>query len=198
MDVGVDQYLLNDRLLLSGGFFWNHYRDMIVGGTSAANCGTSFGFPNFCAQNIGAVSAKGWEASVKYAVVKDVLFIKSLDVRAQYTNTLTRNLDEPSGNRAPRMPVDAWSMIISYQPIDEVRINLEGRYVGSRFDDVNNQRPMRAFDVWNVSATYDVTNRVQTYLRADNIFNEKYEEVLFYGTAVRSIFAGLRVNYDMP
>ncbi len=198
MDVGVDQYLLNDRLILSGGFFWNHYRDMIVGGTSAANCGSSSGFANFCAQNIGAVSAKGWEASVKYAVVKDVLFIKSLDVRAQYTNTLTRNLDEPSGNRAPRMPVDQWSMTISYQPIDEVRINLEGRYVGSRFDDVNNQRPMRAFDVWNVSATYDVTNRVQTYLRADNIFNEKYEEILFYGTAVRSIFAGLRVNYDVP
>ena len=197
MDIGVDQYLLNDRLTLSGGFFWNHYRDMIVGATSVANCGSSFGFPNFCAQNIGTVSAKGWEASVKFAVVEDVLFIKSLDVRAQYTNTLTRNLDEPSGNRAPRMPVDQWSMTISYQPIDLVRINLEGRYVGSRFDDVNNQQPMRAFDVWNVSATYDVTNRVQTYLRADNIFNEKYEEILFYGTAVRSIFAGLRVNYDV-
>ena len=109
MDIGVDQYLLNDRLTLSGGFFWNHYRDMIVGGTSAANCGSSGGFANFCAQNIGAVSAKGWEASVNYAVIKDVLFIKSLDVRAQYTNTLTRNLDEPSGNRAPRMPVDQWS-----------------------------------------------------------------------------------------
>ena len=50
----------------------------------------------------------------------------------------------------------------------------------------------------NISASYDVTNRVQTYLRVDNIFNEKYEEVLFYGTAVRSIFAGLRVNYDVP
>ena len=96
------------------------------------------------------------------------------------------------------MPVDQWSMVISYQPIDPVRINLEGRYVGSRFDDVSNKQSMPAFDVWNVSATYDVTNRVQTYLRADNIFNEKYEEILYFGTAVRSIFAGLRVNYDVP
>jgi vitamin B12 transporter len=197
MDLGLDQYLLNDRLTLSGGFFWNHYRNMIVAGTSAAECGTSFGSPNVCALNIGAVSAKGWEASVKYAVIKDVPFIKSLDVRAQYTNTLTRNLDQQSGNRVPRMPVDQWSMVISYQPIDPVRINLEGRYVGSRFDDVSNKQSMPAFDVWNVSATYDVTNRVQTYLRADNIFNEKYEEILYFGTAVRSIFAGLRVNYDV-
>ena len=196
MDIGVDQYLLNNRLTLSGGYFWSRYRDMIVAQQSADVCGSSFGFANYCAQNIGLVSTKGWEASVKYAVVRDVPLIKSLDVQAQYTNTLTRNLVQQPGNRAPRMPVDQWSMIISYQPIDPVRVNLEGRYVGSRFDDVNNQQKMRAFDVWNLSATYDVTNRVQTYVRADNIFNEKYEEIQFYGTPVRSIFVGLRVNYD--
>ena len=196
MDVGVDQYLLNNRLTLSGGYFWNRFRDMIVAQQSADVCGTSFGFANYCAQNIGLVSTKGWEASVKYAVVRDVPLIKSLDVQAQYTNTLTRNLVQQPGNRAPRMPVDQWSMIISYQPIDPVRVHLEGRYVGSRFDDVANQQKMRAFDVWNLSATYDVTNRVQTYVRADNIFNEKYEEIQFYGTPVRSIFVGLRVNYD--
>ena len=72
MDIGVDQYLLDNRLTLSGGFFWNHYRDMIVAQESLAVCGLSpFGpFAAFCAQNIGAVSTKGWEASVKYAVVK--------------------------------------------------------------------------------------------------------------------------------
>jgi vitamin B12 transporter len=196
MDVGVDQYLLNNRLTISGGFFWNRFRDMIVAQQSAALCGTQFGFANFCAQNVGLVNTKGWEASVKYAVVRDVPLIKSLDVQAQYTNTLTRNLDQQLGNRAPRIPVDQWSLIISYQPIDPLRINLEGRYVGSRFNDVNNLQPMRAFDVWNLSATYDVTNRVQTYLRADNIFNEKYEEIQLFGTPVRSIFVGLKMNYD--
>ena len=196
MDVGVDQYLLNNRLTISGGFFWNRFRDMIVAQQSAALCGTQFGFANFCAQNVGLVNTKGWEASVKYAVVRDVPLIKSLDVQAQYTNTLTRNLEQQPGNRAPRITVDQWSLIISYQPIDPLRINLEGRYIGSRFNDVNNLQPMRAFDVWNLSATYDVTNRVQTYLRADNIFNEKYEEVQLFGTPVRSIFVGLKMNYD--
>jgi vitamin B12 transporter len=196
MDIGVDQYLLNNRLTISGGFFWNRFRDMIVAQQSAALCGTQFGFANFCAQNVGLVNTKGWEGSVKYAVVRDLPLIKSLDVQAQYTNTLTRNLEQQPGNRAPRIPVDQWSLIISYQPIDPLRINLEGRYVGSRFNDVNNLQPMRAFDVWNLSATYDVTNRVQTYLRADNIFNEKYEEVQLFGTPVRSIFVGLKMNYD--
>ncbi|MEK6763872.1 MAG: TonB-dependent receptor [Nitrospirota bacterium] len=198
MDIGVDQYLLDNRLTLSGGFFWNHYRDMIVAQESLAVCGLSpFGpFAAFCAQNIGAVSTKGWEASMKYAVVRDVPWIKSLDVQAQYTNTLTRDLQQQPGNRVARIPVDQWSLVVSYQPIDPLRINLEGRYVGSRFNDVNNQQPMRAFDVWNLSASYNVTNRVQTYVRLDNIFNEKYEEILLFGTPVRSIFVGLRVNYD--
>jgi len=198
MDIGVDQYLLDNRLTLSGGFFWNHFRDMIVAQESLAVCGLSpFGpFAAFCAQNIGAVGTKGWEASIKYAVVRDVPWIKSLDVQAQYTNTLTRDLAQQPGNRAPRIPVDQWSLVVSYQPIDPIRINLEGRYVGSRFNDVNNQQPMRAFDVWNLSASYNVTNRVETYVRLDNIFNEKYEEILLFGTPVRSIFVGLRVNYD--
>jgi len=191
-DVGIDQYLFNRRVTISGGYFWNRFRDMIVTQASSTSC-SPFGF---CAENAGLVGAKGWEASVKYAVVKDVPFIRSLDVQAQYTNTMTRNLDQYPGNRSPRMPVDQWSMIVSYLPIDSLRVNLEGRYVGSRFNDVNNTEKMRAFDVWNLSATYDMTKRVQAYLRADNIFNEKYEEVLFYGTPIRSIFVGVRVNYD--
>ena len=54
------------------------------------------------------------------------------------------------------------------------------------------------FYVWNLSATYEVNKQIQVYTRVDNIFNEKYEEVLFFGTAVRSVFGGVRINYDMP
>jgi vitamin B12 transporter len=195
MDVGVDQYLFNNRLTVSASYFWNRFRDLIVSQQSATACGVGLFGPNFCAQNIGLVSAKGWEASVKYAVVRDLPWIKSLDVQAQYTNTLTRNLAQQPGNRAPRMPVDQWSLVISYQPIDPFRVSLEGRYVGSRFEDVNNVQNLKAFDVWNVIANYDVTKSVQAYVRAENLFNEKYEEILNFGTPVRSIFGGVKLTY---
>ncbi len=196
MDVGVDQYFLNDRLVLSASYFWNRFQDLIVSQQSATACGVGPFGPNFCAQNAGLVSAKGWEASVKYAVVRDLPWIKSLDVQAQYTNTMTRNLAEHPGNRAPRMPVDQWSLVVSYQPIDPLRVSLEGRYVGSRFEDVNNLQRLRAFDVWNLIANYDAARNVQVYLRADNLFNEKYEEILNFGTPVRSVFAGVKVLYN--
>ena len=197
MDVGVDQYLLNNRVTLSASYFWNRFQDLIVSQQSATACGVGPFGPNFCAQNIGLVSVKGWEASVKFAVVQDIRWIKSLDVQAQYTNTLTRNLGvlQP-GNRAPLMPVDQWSLVLSYQPIEPLRVNLEGRYVGSRFNDVSNLQKLRAFDVWNLIASYEVNKSVQAYVRADNLFNEKYEEILNFGTPVRSVFVGVRVNYD--
>lgn len=196
MDAGVDQYLLDNRLTLSAGYFWNRYRDLIVAQQSATACGVGAFGPNFCAQNIGLVGTKGWEASVKYLVARDLPGVKSLELQAQYTNTLTRNLQQQAGNRAPRMPVDQWSLILGYQPIEPLRLTLEGRYVGSRFDDVNNTRKMKAFDVWNLTANYEVVKGVQTYVRVENLFNEQYEEILNFGTAVRSVFAGIRVAYN--
>jgi len=195
MDVGADQYLLDNRLTLSASYFWNRFRDLIVSQQSATACGVGPFGPNFCAQNIGLVSAKGWEASIKYRLVRDLPWIKSLDIQAQYTNTLTRNLSQQPGNREPRMPVDQWSIILSYQPIEPLQVSLEGRYVGSRFEDINNQQPLRAFDVWNLIANYDVTKNGQVYVRAENLFNEKYEEILNFGTPVRSIFGGVKLTY---
>ncbi len=195
MDVGLDQYLLDNRLTLSASYFWNRFRDLIVSQQSATACGIGPFGPNFCAQNIGLVSAKGWEASLKYVLVRDLPWIKSLDIQAQYTNTLTRNLSQQPGNRVPRMPVDQWSIILSYQPIDPLQVSLEGRYVGSRFEDINNQQPLRVFDVWNLIANYDVTKNAQVYFRAENLFNEKYEEILNFGMPVRSIFGGFKLTY---
>jgi vitamin B12 transporter len=195
MDVGVDQYLLDNRLTLSVSYFWNRFRDLIVSQQSAVACGVGLFGPNFCAQNIGLVSAKGWEASMKYVLVRDLPWIKSLDIQAQYTNTLTRNLSQQPGNRVPLMPVDQWSLVLSYQPIEPLRVNLEGRYVGSRFNDVSNLQKLKAFDVWNLIASYDVNKSVQAYVRADNLFNEKYEEILNFGTPVRSIFGGVKLMY---
>jgi vitamin B12 transporter len=195
MDVGVDQYFLNNRLTLSASYFWNRFRDLIVSEQSATTCGIGPFGPNFCAQNIGLVSTKGWEASVKYVLVSDLPWIKSLDVQAQYTNTLTRNLVQQPGNRAPRIPVDQWSLVFSYQPIDSLRVSLEGRYIGSRFEDINNQQPLRSFDVWNLIANYDVTKNAQVYVRAENLFNEKYQEILNFGAPVRSIFGGVKLTY---
>jgi vitamin B12 transporter len=193
MDVGVDQFFLSKSLKLSGGFFWNRYRNLIVTTNDPVFC-APFSTFGFCPQQLGDASTKGWEASLSYAYTSERPFLRGLTFQAQYTNTLTRDLDTAA--RLPRWPVDQWSMVLGYQPIEPLWITVTGRYVGSRFNTTGNNQSLRAFDVWSLAATYDVTKQVQVYLRAENLFDEKYEEVASAGVPIRSIFGGVRVAFS--
>jgi len=197
LDVAIDQTVLKDRGILSVGYFWTRYRNLILSVFDPTVCTAPFSF-GFCAQNAGLARAQGIEASAKLNLVRDALWIKSLDLQFQYTYTSTNDLTGGQDTRLPKWPLNQWSTILSYQPIEALRANLEGRFVGQRFNNVGNEQPIPSFYVWNVSATYQLDKQVQLYVRADNIFNRQYEEVLFFGTPIRSIFGGMRVNFDIP
>ncbi len=198
LDAAIEQTLPNDRGTVSVGYFWTRYRDLILSAQDPIACGTGPFGANFCALNVGLATARGFEATVKLHLYRDQPWAKSLDLLVHYTYMDTENFQNGQNTRVPKWPLNQWSAILSYQPIEALRANLEGRYVGERFNNVGNNNPIASFLVWNLSATYDVTKYVQAYMRFDNIFNEKYEEILFFGTPIRSIFGGVRINYDLP
>jgi vitamin B12 transporter len=177
LDLGVDQKLLKDKLTLSGGFFWNRFRELIQLDQA------------FIPQNVGNAKSQGWEYGLQYAI------FKNLDLRGQYTHILTRNLD--NGNRLARRPVDQASAGLSYQPFEPLRVNVDYRFVGARNDDAanTNTQKLPSFDVVNVSATYNVTKQWQIFGRVDNLFNRDYEEVFHFGTPIRSVYAGVKFTY---
>lgn len=197
MDAAIEQSLPNERGTLSLGYFWTRYRNLILTVNDPLVC-TAPGSFGFCAQNIGQARAQGVEASAKIKLYRDEPCMKSLDLMFQYTYTATNDLTNSRDTRLPRWPLNQWSTVLSYQPIEPLRANLEGRYVGQRYNIQRNLQSIPSFLVWNLSATYDVNKRVQVYMRADNLFNQKYEEILFFGTPIRSIFGGVRTNFDMP
>ena len=195
LDVGVDQSLFQKRLTMSVGYFWNRFRQLITPVFDPVGCAgfTTFGF---CAQNIGSAKTQGWETSLKWVLVQDMPFIKELDFQGQYTYTLTRDL--MTGDRLPRWPVHQGSAMLSYQPISPLVITLSLRYVGSRFNTTGNREPLPDFHILNMAASYNFTPAIQGYVRAENLLNRHYEEVLYFGTPVRSVFGGIRVSFDIP
>ncbi len=186
LDVGVDQQFLNGRVQLSVGYFWNRFQDLIVF-VASPNCPPDTAPFGSCPLNFRDATTKGWEMSARVALSDN------LTVQGQYSKTLTRNLDD--GLRLARRPVDLASAGLSYQPIEPLRVNLEYRFVGGRANDAANTEKMPSFDVVNVSASYDVTKQWQVFSRVDNLFNKDYEEVLFFGTPTRSVFAGVKFTY---
>ncbi|MEX2493479.1 MAG: TonB-dependent receptor [Nitrospirales bacterium] len=194
-DIGIDQQFWGKRVTISAGYFWNRFRQLIVTAFDPVGCAPFSPF-GFCAQNIGSAKTQGWEAGTKMVVVEDRPFIKRIVLDGQYTYTLTRDLT--TGARLPRWPVHQASATLSYQPIQPIVLTVSFRYVGSRFNTTGNQQPLPDFHVMNFAASYDVTRNVQGYIRVDNILNRNYEEVQFFGTPVRSVFGGIRVNFEIP
>ena len=196
LDVGVDQTFLAGRVTMSGGYFWNRYRDLIQTIQSEPICGTgSFGV-NFCPVNVASASTQGWEGMVNIVVAQERPWVKRLELKGQYTMTLTRDL--MSGARLRRWPVDQASLSLFYQPMDSVNTILDFRYVGKQYNGAGNTQPVGSFEVVNLAVNYDFSDRFQAYVRVDNLFDEAYEEILYYGTPGRSVFGGIRANFDLP
>jgi vitamin B12 transporter len=195
MDVGVDQSLFGDRLQLSAGYFWNRFRDLIQFATSPSSLcpASTFGF---CPINVAEAKTQGWEFSFKYRVMN------GLDLRGQYTYTLTRAFDTPTNplggdKRLPRWPIDQATLGLIYQPIEAARINVDYRFVGARNNTLSNTPDQKqgSFGVVNISATYDITKNWQVFGRVDNLLNQKYEEILNFGTPIRSVYGGVKFTY---
>lgn len=195
LDVGIDQHLFGERLTVGVGYFWNRYRQLIATTFDPVGCAGLSPF-GFCAQNIGAAKTQGWEANARMVLAEGLPFMKLLDLQGQYTYTLTRDLETAA--RLPRWPVHQGSVVLTYQPNDPLILTATFRYVGSRFNTTGNQQPLPDFHVMNVAASYAFTPSIQGYVRVENLLDRQYEELLFFGTPVRSVYGGVRVNFDLP
>jgi vitamin B12 transporter len=194
-DIAVEQHLFHQQLFLSAGYFWNGFDNLILAVFDPGACSDLSEFA-FCAQNIGSANAKGVEANFKLTLPSTHPFLKLFALQGQYTYTLTKDLE--TGTRLPRWPVHMASALLSYQPIDAVVSTVSFRYVGERFNTTGDREPMPQFTVWDFSLTWQMNQEFQAYTRVDNIFDRKYEEVLNFGVPVRSIYFGIRANFDVP
>lgn len=199
-DVGLDQALFKKRLVISGGYFWNRFRGLIETIQNAAICGAGPFGANFCPVNVSTAKSQGWETSIQLLLAEDLPFVKRLQLKGQYTMTLTRNLQ--TARRLARWPVDQASIQVWYQPLAPVNVLIDFRFVGSQFNNPslaqNDTQRVGSFEVVNLTASLDISSQLQVYLRADNVFDEDFEEVLFFGTPGRSIFGGIRLDFDVP
>ncbi|NKB82491.1 MAG: TonB-dependent receptor [Nitrospirales bacterium] len=195
-DVGVDQQFFGNRVKLSVGYFWNRFRNLIQTVFDVDQCPPP-NFPfGFCAQNVGSAKSQGWEVSGNVILAKELPYMNLFEISSQYTYTLTR--DNATGNRLPRWPVHQASIDLTYKPIAPLSFTTTFRYVGSRFNTTGNQQPLADFHVINLAASYDFSNNLQGYIRVDNVLDRNYEEIQFFATPVRSIYGGVRVNFDIP
>ncbi|WP_445502522.1 TonB-dependent receptor plug domain-containing protein [Microvirga sp. G4-2] len=184
-DVGIDQRLADDRVLLSATFFANRFRNLIAYGV-ADTCRPDQFYG--CFINVNRARTSGVELSADVDVVPAWLRVK-----ASYT--YLEAFDEESDLRLARRPENQGRLGIAITPLPGLSIEPSVVFVGSRFSspgELNELAPYARFDLY---ADYKINDTFSVYARAENLTDADYQEVYDYGTAGRSFYAGLRATW---
>ena len=123
----------------------------------------------------------------------------SLNANYSYVSVKDRTSGSAlQGNRLARRPRHSANAELIWQPggtLTSAEASLAARYVGSSFDDRANNVRLGDYVLVDVRARYPIVAGIDAFARVENLFDENYQTVAGYGTAGRSVFAGLRWSW---
>ena len=110
--------------------------------------------------------------------------------------------NETTGLALVRRPKHSARMSAAFWATPELTIEPVVRLVGSRPDAFYNERTYRTDRIWlksyarfDLIVDYKVNKTILVFARAENLTNVKYEDVYNYGTAGRSVYAGVQMTW---
>ncbi|MEW6102825.1 MAG: TonB-dependent receptor [bacterium] len=96
--------------------------------------------------------------------------VENLTTKLGYTFLDTK--DESTGKELTYKPKHKLSLELGYEiPKIELSINLEGEYIGRRYD--SNYNRLEGYTIFNLALTKDIGKHAQVFARVDNIFGKK-------------------------
>ncbi|APG28402.1 hypothetical protein A7E78_11415 [Syntrophotalea acetylenivorans] len=177
-DFGVEQTLLNDRIKLSTTYFENKFNNLIKNSYNPAGYATY--------DNVKDAKTKGIEIGASWQPIAN--FILS----ASYTYT-----DVEDAKDFLRIPRNKFSANANYQFMQKGNINIDVICVGEREDDPYNLETgdydrveLDKYTLLNLAVSFNVTEKLRLFARAENILDEDYEEVWGFGTPGISGYIG--------
>lgn len=184
-DVGIDQSLADDRVLLSATLFANRFRNLIAYGM-ADSCRPEQMWG--CFINVNRARTSGVELSADAEIIPSWLRMK-----ASYT--YLEAFDEDTDLRLARRPQHQGRIGLTITPLPGLLIEPSVVLVGSRFSSPGERYDLAPYARFDVYADYRINDTFSIYARAENLTDADYQEVYNYGTAGRSFYAGLRATW---
>ncbi|MCC2981496.1 TonB-dependent receptor plug domain-containing protein [Sphingomonas sp. IC4-52] len=179
-DAGVEQRLIDDRLVASATYFTRHTRNQI-----------DFDALTFTYSNIARTKAEGVEIG---------LLMRPVDrftINASYSHIDSENRSAGFvGNDLARRPEDSVSVSADYRFPFGLALGATVLTVGDSFDDAANRVRLDGYTLTNLRAELPLNDRLSIYGRVENVFDADYRVVANYGTIGRAAYGGLRVKLD--
>jgi vitamin B12 transporter len=197
-DTGIEQRLFDGRVVLSAAYFDRKTKNQIdfvscPAVTADPRCVGAGGLPRFgFYDNTARTKARGVELNAQ-ANVTD-----ALTVTANYTWTDARNDVAGSpffDNQLARRPPHEGNVEASYRWPVQLETAVAVHYAGNRYDDAANSTVLKGYVLWDLRASYPVTDKFDVYARVENLFDKSYETILNYGELGRAAYAGVRAKF---
>jgi vitamin B12 transporter len=173
-EVGFEQKLAGDRVTVGANYFYTDFKNLII-----------FDLATFVAQNIGEATSKGIEAFAKFSILNNLSLITNY--------TWNQAVDESTGSLLIRRPRHTFSATMHHTWKEKlstlVTVNYRSKMV-SGTGLVGERTIVRA------ALSYPLNNNWRLTARGENLFNEKYEESLGFGTAGISGYAGFTYTFN--
>ncbi|WP_022669700.1 TonB-dependent receptor plug domain-containing protein [Hippea alviniae] len=155
---------------------------------------------------------KTWQSTYKNVNGKTVSHGVELGLKAKpfdfletglnYTYTKSKNPD--TGKQTARIPLRVYTGYITVKALNnKLTATVDGRFIGKRYDYSYNKQTKTyyyyeqtgKYAVFDFTALYKPTKRLELSLTVKNIFNRFYEEVYGYSTLPRSAFATISYTF---
>ncbi len=180
-DVGVDQQILGQRAWVGVTYFHNDFKNLI-----------DFNSATFLYSNVGRAETHGVEFELR------VKPIAPLEVRLSYTFTDTE--DKSTGQDLPRRARHRAALRADYAVTEKLSVNGSLIYTGHRKDlDFSTfpatQVTMPDYSLFNLAASYKITERFEVFVRVENVLNRNYQEVLGFGAPGTAAYGGGAIEF---
>jgi vitamin B12 transporter len=171
-EFGIEQEI-GKRTLVGFTYFQNKFKNMV-----------SWDFATWKYKNIGEAETDGIETLIHVRPTDNLTF------EANYTYTHTE--DKATGLPLLRRPEYKSGFNLLFSP-EKANINLSWVHVGKR-EDVG-QVTLPLYELVNLNTSYDLTDWLSVFGRAENLFDEEYEEAKGYSTSRRSFYTGVKIDF---
>ncbi|MDI6890145.1 MAG: TonB-dependent receptor [Thermodesulfovibrionales bacterium] len=144
-------------------------------------------------QNIDEVESRGLELEAEYRP------LKSLTLYANY-NYIHAKIEESKkpelkGKRVAREPYNRVNFGFIYDSPKIVTFSVRVRYVGERYDDLENKYPLDGYTTCDIKLTRKIGKFVEASIEIDDLFDEAWQESKLYNAPGRIITGRLKVSF---
>lgn len=192
VDLGIEQRLLGDRLVVRATAFDRKTRDQIV----FFSCSTN---PNPLCAGRGAFGA--YYLNVARATADGIefeLLVKPVDAitfSANYTKLRSINRTAPNVDKdLPRRPRDTANASLDWTA-GRFSLGTTISLVGDSFDNASNAARLDSFVVAGVRGSVQIIDGIALFGRIENLFDERYQVATGFNTLGRNAHFGVRAKF---